>query len=116
VSLEHFKTTERDSTVKCEARITVDGKAHALAGAGNGPIDAFVKALASTAIPRFDVVNYSEHSLGAGAEAKAVSYIQIKLERGSAYFGAGIDTNIELASIKAIVSALNRATRTRNEV
>ena len=116
VSLEHFKTTERDSTVKCEARITVDGKAHALAGAGNGPIDAFVKALAATGLPKFDVVNYSEHSLGAGAEAKAVSYIQIKLERGSAYFGAGIDTNIELASIKAIVSALNRATRPRNEV
>ena len=111
ISLEHFKTTERDSTVKCEARITVDGKLHALSGTGNGPIDAFVRALASTTLPRFDVLNYSEHSLGAGAEAKAVSYIQVKLERGSAFFGAGIDTNIELASIKAIVSALNRATR-----
>ncbi len=109
VSLEHFKTTERDSTVKCEARITVDGKVHALTGTGNGPIDAFVRALATTDLPKFDVLNYSEHSLGAGAEAKAVSYIQVKLERGSAYFGAGIDTNIELASIKAIVSALNRA-------
>ena len=109
VSLEHFKTTERDSTVKCEARITVGGKAHLLSGSGNGPIDAFVRALASTELPRFDVVNYSEHSLGSGAEAKAVSYIQVKLERGAAFFGAGIDTNIELASIKAIVSALNRA-------
>jgi 2-isopropylmalate synthase len=116
VSLEHFKTTERDSTVKCEARITVDGKAHTLSGAGNGPIDAFVRALGATELPRFDVVSYSEHSLGAGAEAKAVSYIQIKMERGSAYFGAGIDTNIELASIKAIVSALNRAIRQRDEV
>ncbi len=79
--------------------------------AGNGPIDAFVRALGSTALPKFDVVSYSEHSLGAGAEAKAVSYIQIKIERGAAFFGAGIDTNIELASIKAIVSALNRAMR-----
>ena len=109
VSLEHFKTTERDSTVKCEARLVIDGKSHALTGAGNGPIDAFVRALGATTLPKFDVVSYSEHSLGAGAEAKAVSYIQIKMERGSAYFGAGIDTNIELASIKAIVSALNRA-------
>jgi 2-isopropylmalate synthase len=116
VSLEHFKTTERDSTVKCEARITVDGEAHTLSGAGNGPIDAFVRALGATQLPRFDVVSYSEHSLGAGAEARAVSYIQIKMERGSAYFGAGIDTNIELASIKAIVSALNRAIRPRDEV
>jgi 2-isopropylmalate synthase len=111
VSLEHFKTTERDSTVKCEATIVVDGKRHTLSGAGNGPIDAFVRALASAGLPKFDVINYSEHSLGSGAEAKAVSYIQVKMERGAAYFGAGIDTNIELASIKAIVSALNRAIR-----
>jgi 2-isopropylmalate synthase len=111
VALEHFKTTERDSTVKCEARILVEGKPRALTGAGNGPIDAFVRALGAAGLPKFDVVNYSEHSLGSGAEAKAVSYIQIKMERGSAFFGAGIDTNIELASIKAIVSALNRAIR-----
>jgi 2-isopropylmalate synthase len=116
VALEHFKTTERDSTVKCEARIVIDGKRHALTGSGNGPIDAFVRALGSTGLPKFDVVSYSEHSLGAGAEAKAVSYIQVKMERGSAYFGAGIDTNIELASIKAIVSALNRAIRPPDEV
>jgi 2-isopropylmalate synthase len=116
VALEHFKTTERNSTVKCEARVVVDGAAHKLAGDGNGPIDAFVRALRTTSLPRFDVTSYSEHSLGAGAEARAVSYIQIKMERGSAFFGAGIDTNIELASIKAIVSALNRAIRPKDEV
>jgi len=111
LAIEHFKTSERDSTVKCEARIVLEGKSQTLSASGNGPIDAFVRALASTGLPRFDVVSYSEHSLGAGAEARAVSYIQIKVERGAAYFGAGIDTNIELASIKAIVSALNRAIR-----
>jgi 2-isopropylmalate synthase len=109
VALEHFRTTERDSKVRCEARVRVSGKVHDLSGAGNGPIDAFVRALAGAGLPAFDVASYSEHSLGTGAEAKAVSYIQIKLERGSAFYGAGIDTNIELASIKAIVSALNRA-------
>ena len=72
-------------------------------------IDAFVRALAATTLPKFEVLNYSEHSLGRGAEARAVSYIQIKTERGLTLYGAGIDTNIELASIKAIVSALNRA-------
>jgi 2-isopropylmalate synthase len=111
LSLEQFKTTERDSKVKCEARIVLSGKSRTLTASGNGPIDAFVRALAETDLPRFDVVSYSEHSLGAGAEAKAVSYIQIKPDRGSPFFGAGIDTNIELASIKAIVSALNRAVR-----
>jgi 2-isopropylmalate synthase len=109
VGLEHFKTTEKDSTVKCEVALTIDGKAHRLTGAGNGPIDAFVRALAGTGLPKFEVLSYSEHSLGKGAEARAVSYIQVKTDRGLTLFGAGIDTNIELASIKAIVSALNRA-------
>jgi 2-isopropylmalate synthase len=107
--LQHFKTTERDSTVTCDAAMTFNGVLHTLNGSGNGPIDAFVRALAATTLPKFEVLNYSEHSLGRGAEARAVSYIQIKTERGLTLYGAGIDTNIELASIKAIVSALNRA-------
>jgi len=109
ITLQQFKTTERDSDVKCEASLTIAGEAHRLVGQGNGPIDAFTRALATTTLPKFEVLNYSEHSLGKGSEAQAVSYIQIKTERGQSLFGAGIDTNIELASIKAIVSALNRA-------
>ena len=109
VVLQHFKTTETDSTVKCEATLMLDGASHRLGAEGNGPIDAFVRALGTTALPKFEVLSYSEHSLGKGAEARAVSYIQIKTDRGHTLFGAGIDTNIELASIKAIVSALNRA-------
>jgi 2-isopropylmalate synthase len=109
ISLQHFKTTERDSTVKCEGLITLDGNATKLTGSGNGPIDAFTRALAGTTLPKFEVLSYSEHSLGKGSEARAVSYIQIKTERNHTLFGAGIDTNIELASIKAIISALNRS-------
>jgi 2-isopropylmalate synthase len=108
VALEHFKTVERDSAVHAEASLSIHGAAHTLAGKGNGPIDAFVNALSGTSLPKFDVVSYAEHSLGRGAEARAVSYIQLKNEAGRALFGAGIDTNIELASIKAVVSALNR--------
>src|ERR1017187_7966334 len=108
VVLQHFKATERDSTVKCEATLTLDGHTHKLTGTGNGPIDAFVHALGTTPLPKFEVLSYSEHSLGKGSEARAVSYIQVKTERNHTLFGAGIDTNIELASIKAIVSALNR--------
>ncbi len=109
VALEQFKSAERNSAVKCEAKLTIDGVAHKLSADGNGPIDAFVRALATTTLPKFEVLSYSEHSLGKGAEARAVSYIQIKTERGLTLFGAGVDTNIELASIKAIVCALNRA-------
>jgi ABC-type cobalamin/Fe3+-siderophores transport system ATPase subunit len=89
--------------------LTLDGQPLELTGEGNGPIAAFVRALEGTPLPRFEVLSYSEHSLGQGAGARAVSYIQIKTVRGQTYFGAGIDTNIELASIKAVVSALNRA-------
>ncbi|HVS51579.1 MAG TPA: 2-isopropylmalate synthase [Opitutaceae bacterium] len=109
LALQHFKTAERDSTVRCDATLAIDGAAHKLSGTGNGPIDAFTHALGATSLPKFEVLSYSEHSLGKGSEARAVSYIQIKTARGQTLFGAGIDTNIELASIKAIVSALNRA-------
>jgi 2-isopropylmalate synthase len=110
VVLREFRTVERGAQVSCEADLTVRGEAVWLTGKGNGPIDAFIRGLAATGrVPACDVQSYSEHSLGSGAEARAVSYIQLKLADGRALFGAGVDTNIELASIRAIVSALNRA-------
>lgn len=108
VAIKQFKTAETDSAVHCEATVVIDGQTHVLTAEGNGPIDAFVRSLAGTILPKFEVQSYSEHSLGKGAEAKAVSYIQIKTDRGLTLYGAGTDTNIELASIRAIVSALNR--------
>ncbi|HEY0945257.1 MAG TPA: 2-isopropylmalate synthase [Opitutaceae bacterium] len=109
VTLEHFKTTERDSAVKCEASLTINGQHRKLVAEGNGPIDAFVRALGEAGVPKFELLSYAEHSLGSGADTLAASYIQIKTTRGHAMFGAGVDTNIELASIKAIVSAVNRS-------
>ncbi len=109
VLLQHFKTTERDSKVKCEAALVIDGQARTLTAQGNGPIDAFVRALGETDLPKFELLSYSEHSIGTGADTLAASYIQIRTARGLTVFGAGVDTNIELASIKAVVSALNRA-------
>jgi 2-isopropylmalate synthase len=109
VALEQFKSAERDGSVRCEALIRLNGRSNKLLAQGNGPIDAFVRALGTVGLPGFEILNYSEHSLGKGAQAQAVSYIQIKTDRGNTFFGAGIDTNIELASIKAVVSALNRS-------
>jgi len=109
IAIQNFKSSETETAVHCEVAIRIDGATHALHAEGNGPIDAFVRALATTALPKFEVLSYSEHSLGKGAEAKAVSYIQIKTAHGQTLYGAGTDTNIELASIKAIVSALNRS-------
>lgn len=108
LTLLEFCTVERSSTVTCQTRLLKDGGQLALTGTGNGPIDAFVKALRTTSLPPFEVLNYSEHSLGAGAGARAVSYIQIRMPGSGDFYGVGSDTNIELASIKAVVSALNR--------
>jgi 2-isopropylmalate synthase len=77
-------------------------------GQGNGPVDAFVKALVKSGVEPFEVVSYSEHSLGSGAEARAVAYFEIKVGPGPSVFGAATDTNIEVASLKAVLSALNR--------
>ncbi len=110
VALREFRTVERGAQVTCEADLVIRGEPIWLTGKGNGPIDAFVRGLLSTGrVPACDVQSYSEHSLGSGAEARAVSYIQLKLADGRSLFGAGIDTNIEVASIRAIISALNRA-------
>jgi 2-isopropylmalate synthase len=83
-------------------------------GNGNGPLDAFVNGLRvywqheSNGVPRFEIANYSEHALSSGETAAAIAYIQIKSADGKSRWGAGVDTNIELASVKAVLSALNR--------
>ena len=109
VALEAFRAIDRSDLVTCEADLRLQGSPVIVRGSGNGPIDAFVQALAGTSLPAIEILNYSEHSLGAGAGARAISYIQIKVPTGRTFYGVGSDTNIELASIHAIISALNRA-------
>jgi 2-isopropylmalate synthase len=109
VALEAFRAIDRSDLITCEADLRLQGSPVTVRGSGNGPIDAFVQALAGTSLPAIEILNYSEHSLGAGAGARAISYIQIKVPTGRTFYGVGSDTNIELASIHAIVSALNRA-------
>ena len=109
VALEAFRAIDRSDLVTCEADLRIQGSPVTVRGSGNGPIDAFVQALAGTSLPVIEILNYSEHSLGAGAGARAISYIQIKVPIGRTFYGVGSDTSIELASIHAIISALNRA-------
>jgi 2-isopropylmalate synthase len=104
-----FETEGRDGTVRCRARVSVRGTEQVLEGQGNGPIAAFVHALIAGGVPRFEVVHYSEHALSAGEEASAIAYIQVRHPDRRTRWGAGVDTSIELASIKAILSALNRS-------
>jgi 2-isopropylmalate synthase len=108
-ALEHFDADGREGRFHCRATVLRNGKRLELNGEGNGPIAAFVHALACAGVPPFEVAYYSEHALGSGAEANAIAYILIKLPDDSRKWGAGVDTNIELASIKAVLSAVNRA-------
>src|SRR5271156_4778653 len=111
LKLVSFLEIPKEKGIECVAKIESDGVAREISGSGNGPVAAFVHALLSSGVEPFEVVSYSEHSLGSGAEAKAVAYFEIKTEAGLSTFGAATDTNIELASLKAVLSALNRATR-----
>ncbi len=107
--LKKFETESKNGVVKCRVKLLRDGKPVALAGEGNGPLAALVHGFSKIGVPRFEITAYSEHALGSGEEAAAIAYIQIKHGDGKTRWGAGVDTNIELASVRAVLSALNRS-------
>ena len=90
--------------------VNIDGVPHILTGEGNGPINAAVHALQSAGI-RIQVRNYEERSMvpaGDDGNARASAFIELAVPGGGECFGIGIDSNIVTASIKAIVSGINR--------
>ena len=95
--------------VKVDAEIRMNGKSNRLSGMGNGPISAFVDALEQEGYKDFQLLDYRQNSIGGGSKTKAAAYIQIKNDDGSVSFGCGINANIELAGLRALVSAFNRA-------
>ncbi len=95
------------------AKITVDGKLKTITGHGNGPVDGFVDAIRKESKLAFDVADYREHAIGTGANAAAIAYVELRLPGGSTLFGAGIDKNIVVASLKAVLSGVNRAVKRR---
>ncbi len=109
LALQHFHADGTGGKTRCRSTVVRDGAQLDLTGEGNGPIAAFVEALKNAGLPRFEIATYYEHAIGGGAAASAIAYIQIKLADGRARWGAAIDTNIELAPIKALLSALNRS-------
>jgi 2-isopropylmalate synthase len=95
--------------IKVDAEISMNGKSNKVTGTGNGPISAFVDALEQDGYKDFQLLDYRQHSIGGGSKTKAAAYIQIKNDDGSVSFGCGINANIELAGLHALVSAFNRA-------
>jgi 2-isopropylmalate synthase len=95
---------ERDAL---DVGVYVDGDHRLLAGVGNGPIDAFVDALARIGHD-VRVLDYAEHALSSGTDATAAAYVECAIG-GDVYWGVGIDPNIVTASLRAVVSAVNRS-------
>ncbi len=97
-----------------EAKLKVRGETRTLAADGNGPVDAFVHCMHTLGAEGFSfkIADYHEDTLGKGSDAKAMAYISLAFEDGTSRFGAGTDTNIDQAAVRAILAAMNRKIKT----
>ncbi|MCP9988175.1 2-isopropylmalate synthase [Streptomyces sudanensis] len=102
-------TTDKDGTDTLTVEAVVDGADTVLTGSGNGPISAFFDALNAVGVD-VRLLDYQEHTMSEGASAQAASYIECAID-GKVLWGVGIDANTTRASLKAVVSAVNRSAR-----
>ena len=88
--------------------LSVRGQFIQLESRGNGPIDAFFNALGQAGIEGYSFISYSEHAISMGSDSQAVAYIELRVPGGRRVFGVGTEHNINFASVKGILSAINR--------
>ena len=108
-SFAEFTDEEGHSHVTFAGTIRHHDAAFQVNGSGNGPIDAFFNAIHGQKMDRFTFVDYKEHAISDGSDSMAVAYIQLRDHEGRDHFGVGISHNINLAPLKGILSAINRA-------
>ncbi|MDG2233399.1 MAG: 2-isopropylmalate synthase [Ilumatobacter sp.] len=108
-------TVSNDDTTgntSIQVQLDVNGSAHSLDGQGDGPVEAFVAALVSefgsSVGGDFDVLDYAEHAIGQGADARAVAYIETVDANGNIRWGIGTDPNITTASLRAVLAGFER--------
>jgi 2-isopropylmalate synthase len=117
VQLISHESSTGEGGSKVTAQLIVDGEHRTVTGQGNGPIDAFVAALQADLGAAIDVVDYSEHAKGAGSDATAAAYVETTDTDGAnPLWGVGVHENIMTASLRAIVSAVNRRRATEHVV
>ena len=105
--ISHESTTsEKGATVT--AQLLVDGEHRTVRGEGNGPVAAFVHALQRDLGITAEVLDYSEHAVTSGTDATAVAYVEVQDEHGNVRWGVGMDESILTASLKGVLSAVNR--------
>ncbi|HUB23437.1 MAG TPA: 2-isopropylmalate synthase [Streptosporangiaceae bacterium] len=107
--LDHQSSSVIESKHALTAEISADGQAQQVEGVGNGPISAFCDALATIGLEA-RVLDYTEHALTQGTDAQAAAYVECEIG-GQVYWGVGIDTNTASASMRAVLSAVNRSRR-----
>jgi 2-isopropylmalate synthase len=105
--LAHHTSSVVDAKDALAVEIGMDGVEHEIEGVGNGPISAFCDALGSVGI-EVRVLDYSEHAMSAGSDAQAAAYVECEIGGGTCW-GVGVDTNTVTASMRAVLSAVNRA-------
>jgi 2-isopropylmalate synthase len=109
-SVSHISIAEQgERGVRVRAETRIGGDVVAIDGQGSGPIDAFVAGLNERLDTSVRVLDYHEHSISSGADARAVAYLELRIGAAQTVFGVGIDANIVAASLKAIASGLARA-------
>ena len=97
-------TEDSAHDVQLEVDVARHHAPQVFSGRGNGPIDAFVTALGL----EIRLMDYHEHAIGSGADARAACYVELRVGNGPTLFGVGIDSNIVTASFKSVLSAVNR--------
>ena len=106
-ALEGHRLQEENGESSVEVKVQVDGQQQRWNGTGKGALEA----LASSLPVAVEVMDYHEHAIGGGANAKAACYIEIRLDGQRPLHGIGVDENITTASFRALFSALNRAVK-----
>ena len=108
-SFAEFTDEEGHSHVTFAGTIRHTDTVFQVQGSGNGPIDAFFNAIHGQKMDRFTFIDYKEHAVKQGSDSQAVAYIHLQDENGRDWFGVGMSHNINLAPLKGILSAINRA-------
>ena len=96
-----------------DAEVQCAGKKVRVKGSGSGPIDAFINGFNASTGRSVRVLDYREHAVGEGANAQAVAYLELRVDDQQTLFGVGMDANIVTASLRAIVSGIERAEATQ---
>ena len=110
MTLEDYELDHHPSKrgeVICTAEISLSGERKKTEGSGNGPINALVHVLEQLGLKDFVLTDYRSHAVRGGSSSDAAAYVQLRHQDGRILWGVGVDPSIEMAGVKALVSAWN---------